>query len=146
MPSKKPAPKEVLKMDTKPQSSTASTGKKTEVKVDAPEIDSESLVVHVDDTQNDLDADLINSKDDTGATQTEGKKEVESKDEKPKTEEAKPEEMPSSKDEPSKENLTETKEKETSEKTTDSKTDKKPEDKKEEKDTKSATKRSVWFV
>jgi hypothetical protein len=63
MPSKKPAPKEVLKMDTKPQRSTASTGKKTEVKVDAPEIDSESLVVHVDDTQNDLDADLINSKD-----------------------------------------------------------------------------------
>lgn len=136
---KKPVSNEVKKTESKP----SGAGKKTSVKVDTQEMDNESLVVHVDDTQNDLDADLISTTQES-KTGADGQKPAEKKDEPKQESVAKVDETATSKVETKKETVSEIKE--TPEKPTEPKTDKKPEDKKDEKDPKSTAKRSVWFV
>lgn len=121
------------KTDTKPANTT-------KVQDPKPEEDND-FVLHVDDTQNDLDADLLNSKEDTGVTET-APKDAETKEE--KTEETKKTEESPSNEEVKKESTDESKS--ATEKSSDSKSDKKPEEKKDDKESKPSTKRSVWFV
>lgn len=122
-----------VKTDTKPANPTV-------VKVQDPKPEEDNdFVLHVDDTQNDLDADLFNSKEDVNMTEA-VPKDGENKEE--KTEESKEsEQVPANE-----ETKTEVKDdsKTTGEKSSESKADKKPEEKKEE--SKPSVKRSVWFV